>query len=156
MQSFLGFRHAFLSHERWTYWLRLRDLLSMLAHFMHWEYSAISWALSYSIRYRFAMKRKLFDKTGIVAVTQYFSLRFWTSVTFHTIPFVSSLVSHRIFREKQYAERRLKDFDDALTREAVRDGNVHNFFCLFYTSVTDLEGAWLPKNWSYIKIYVAC
>lgn len=25
----------------------------------------------------------------------------------------------RIFREKQYAERRLKDFEDALNREAV-------------------------------------
>lgn len=55
------------------------------------------------------------------------------------MPSVSSLVSRRIFREKQYAERRLKDFDDALTREAVRDGNVHIFFCLSYTNVTDLE-----------------
>ena len=54
------------------------------------------------------------------------------------MPLVSSLVSRRIFREKQYAERRLKDFDDALTREAVRDGNVH-IFCLSYTNVTDLE-----------------
>lgn len=55
------------------------------------------------------------------------------------MPSVSSLVSRRIFREKQYAERRLKDFDDALTREAVRDGNVHFLFCLSYTNVTDLE-----------------
>ena len=33
---------------------------------------------------------------------------------------VSNLFVCRIFREKQYAERRLRDFDDALSREAVR------------------------------------
>ena len=71
------------------------------------------------------------------------------------MPSVSSLVSRRIFREKQYAERRLKDFDDALTREAVRDGNVH-IFSLFYTNVTDLEFAGLPKSSFYIQICVTC
>jgi len=39
------------------------------------------------------------------------------NIKFVNVPCVSS---SRIFREKQYAERRLKDFDDALTREAVR------------------------------------
>ena len=48
------------------------------------------------------------------------------------MPSVSSLVSRRIFREKQYAERRLKDFDDALTREAVRDENVHIFLSFLH------------------------
>ena len=33
-------------------------------------------------------------------------------------------ISSRIFREKQYAERRLKDFDDALSKEAVRAATV--------------------------------
>lgn len=34
--------------------------------------------------------------------------------------FIILFVYSRIFREKQYAERRLKDFDDALSKEAVR------------------------------------
>ena len=45
---------------------------------------------------------------------------FADSVVKHIVCSFFLLFSSRIFREKQYAERRLKDFDDALTREAVR------------------------------------
>lgn len=77
------------------------------------------------------MKRKSFDKTGIAVIYcrvdinsgSSFSLNALIEFIIKIIPFIfASYVSfHRIFREKQYAERRLKDFDDALTREAVRD-----------------------------------
>lgn len=36
------------------------------------------------------------------------------------------LWQNRIFREKQYEERRLKDFQDALDREAVNNSSLKN------------------------------
>lgn len=83
------------------------------------------------------MKRKSSDKIGKAAKYRWLlhilcqtGFLFLGAGTFEGGRGVSILTSFmevlfvcfdRIFREKQYAERRLKDFDDALTREAVRD-----------------------------------
>ena len=61
------------------------------------------------------MKNKLLKKTGLHTDSIYGMSSYKIKICIDACIFWN----FRIFREKQYAERRLKDFEDALNREAV-------------------------------------
>jgi hypothetical protein len=71
----------------------------------------------------------------------------WTSQLLHIF------LTFRIFREKQYTERRLKDFEDALNREAVSWKHYFTYFNLLELGVINVifnnyspKARWLSGN----------
>ena len=79
--------------------------------------------IAYFLHCRLDTKKRLFAKTGkdLFCLKNYGTPRkMLPAAVILRFTIVSNLFVCRIFREKQYAERRLRDFDDALSREAVR------------------------------------